>query len=476
MLVLVGLRGYSLSLRIVCVVVMIWFLEPGNYVIGTNPFVAVAEIGNYHADLPPEVYGIKGSVFTSNFGIELIVRNLYRAKEIKKLYVVGESDVNLFKPYEGLVKLHKNGVDAKGRIIGATGYRPYLRNVSKDEIEHFRSLDLVDYMGKKLLPEDISPRGMDNIRVNYIKKEVDEFDFPLNVNVRIEAENIFELWRKAVNLVYFWGRDTDSERGRVREILNLFSVLTNLEPGKNFFEYFSKSDMESYVRDSFLNPNEVRDAAYTYGNRLYQFGRLEKILNYLKRHKNTRRALVVLWDPSRDVENPVDVPCLTQVQFLVRGEKLYTFAYFRSHDVVKAYPENLYGLTQLVKKVLSEIKVEFGRLVVFSVSAHIYEEDFEYIKSTLYPREIKDPKYVPFKEDPAGNFIIMPDGESITVELRDHSNNTVFKLIGRDAMTLSSAISRLFPHLRPEHYLYLGRELQKAEFYNKGLLKEYVQG
>jgi len=53
-----------------------WKLEKGNYVIGKNPLVAIVEIGDYNLHLPPNLYGIKGKLFTPNLGIEKIIRKI----------------------------------------------------------------------------------------------------------------------------------------------------------------------------------------------------------------------------------------------------------------------------------------------------------------------------------------------------------------------------------------------------------------
>jgi hypothetical protein len=87
------------------------------------------------------------------------------------------------------------------------------------------------------------------------------------------------------------------------------------------------------------------------------------------------------------------------------------------------------------------------------------------------------------KLDPQGFFVI----EVYTKGLRVEYYSNVYKekrivsghlekvFTGTKADALSDTIAAHLPHLRPEHYLYLGRELQKAQqaFEQK---KKYVQG
>lgn len=85
--------------------------------------------------------------------------------------------------------------------------------------------------------------------------------------------------------------------------------------------------------------------------------------------------------------------------------------------------------------------------------------------------------------DPHGFFVIEVDAKGIHVE--DHSNVYKNKRIasgrlekvftGTKADALSDSIAQHVPFLRPEHYLYLGRELQLAQLAFEQN-KKYVQG
>jgi len=89
------------------------------------------------------------------------------------------------------------------------------------------------------------------------------------------------------------------------------------------------------------------------------------------------------------------------------------------------------------------------------------------------------------KLDPAGFFVIEIDKKEKKIRVEYFSN--VYKnnkiitgslqkvFIGNKADALSDTIAKKVPILLPEHYLYLGRELLKAEYAldNKN---KYVQG
>jgi dihydropteroate synthase len=85
--------------------------------------------------------------------------------------------------------------------------------------------------------------------------------------------------------------------------------------------------------------------------------------------------------------------------------------------------------------------------------------------------------------DPQGFFVIEVYNKGIRVEYylnvfkekRIVSGHLEKVFTGTEADALSDTIATHVSHLRPEHYLYLGRELQKAQqaFEQK---KKYVQG
>lgn len=89
------------------------------------------------------------------------------------------------------------------------------------------------------------------------------------------------------------------------------------------------------------------------------------------------------------------------------------------------------------------------------------------------------------KLDPNGFFVIELDKKKNLIRVEYYSN--VYKenriasgklkkvFIGKKADALSDTISKHIKNLQPEHYMYLGRELQRAEDAIKNK-KEFEQG
>ncbi len=117
----------------------------GDYVVGDpHKGVAVVTLASLM-----EIRGaaIVGTCKTENLGVEKIVANIISNPNIRYLIVCGaESRGHL--PGDAILCLHRNGIDDKGRIIGAAGAIPFIQNLQSDAIDRFRrQVDVVDMRG-----------------------------------------------------------------------------------------------------------------------------------------------------------------------------------------------------------------------------------------------------------------------------------------------------------------------------------------
>lgn len=100
----------------------------------------------------PGVISVVGALQTENLGIERIIENVVSNPHVRVLLVCGEDTPGRMGHFPGqsLLALVENGLDQNGRIVGATGKRPVLRNVSTRLVERFRSqVSVVDGRGEE---------------------------------------------------------------------------------------------------------------------------------------------------------------------------------------------------------------------------------------------------------------------------------------------------------------------------------------
>ena len=101
------------------------------------------------AQAGPQV-AIAGTLTTENLGIERLVRNTITNPHLRFIIVAGPEVEQRIGHHPGgsLLALAANGTDDRGRITGAPGRRPRLRNLTPAEIAHFRAyIEVVDLIG-----------------------------------------------------------------------------------------------------------------------------------------------------------------------------------------------------------------------------------------------------------------------------------------------------------------------------------------
>ncbi len=216
----------------------------------------------------------------------------------------------------------------------------------------------------------------------------------------IRVSEIADGWETLVKKIMEDGVEIKDERGSLtRELLN---VMVHIEkplgktPSDNFYlsklqdklagiknirvpegYFWSGEKLEKYSQQ-FIS-DDKQGFIYTYGNRLRaHFAGIDQIqvaINRLKNCNESRRAISVTWDPIQDTKTD-EVPCMILVDFKIRDNKLQTTALWRSHDIYGAWFPNAVGLTYLAQFVAGEVGLSLGSVTIHSISAHIYEVDF----------------------------------------------------------------------------------------------------
>lgn len=141
-----------------------WPPLPGDYsVIRYGAPVAVCALNSEPlakslAERKPEGLAIVGTMHTENLGIERVIKNTLVNPNIRFLLLCGEDTQQAVGhlPGQSFENLFRHGLDERGRIIGARGKRPVLKNVSREEVQAFRQqVELVPMIGEED-PENVS--------------------------------------------------------------------------------------------------------------------------------------------------------------------------------------------------------------------------------------------------------------------------------------------------------------------------------
>jgi thymidylate synthase len=204
-------------------------------------------------------------------------------------------------------------------------------------------------------------------------------------------------WKKAVKTIMAQGQLVKDERGqKTKEITNL--IIRTKKPLASTIppEFPLKENALERYEEEMVKPT-LDGFVYTYGNRLrYHFngaiapmgGRVQKVdqlaetILRLSENNQSRRATMVTWDPARD-SNAEEVPCMILADFKIRKDRLITTGVWRSHDIFGAYMANFIALRRLAMYTANELRTNFnqdikvGEIVTQSISAHIYEHNWD---------------------------------------------------------------------------------------------------
>jgi len=275
----------------------------------------------------------------------------------------------------------------------------------------------------------------------------------------------------------FGRRDLTAYTVQQRELLDVVATIQDEDPAEFFLPDWvplTREQLDAYY-PQLLTRGRPENIAYTYGERLFDFNGRDQIVamvDELHGARYSRRAVAGLWDPARDAHS-ADPPCLNLIQARLRDGRLYLTAYFRSHDIYRAWLTNAFGLRKLQAEIAERVgDCMIGDLVIVSKSAHIYADSWEPARAITHGHALEYLKNPRLVRDPRGSFNIRVEGFQIRIDHYSPEGNLLATLSGSTARALQRDLA--FFVSRIDHAIYLGGELAKAEFALKNNLP-YIQ-
>lgn len=105
---------------------------------------------------------------------------------------------------------------------------------------------------------------------------------------------------------------------------------------------------------------------------------LTKVIEILKEDKDSRRAVLTMWNILDLGTNSKDIPCNTHVYFKIRSNKLRMTICCRSNDMIwGAYGANAVHFSMLQEYIADKLGVAPGPMIQISDSMHVYLEGDE---------------------------------------------------------------------------------------------------
>ncbi len=434
-----------------------------------------------------ENFNICGQCYSSNKGINLIIRHTLANKKLNFLVLCG---ADLSNSGDVLLALKEKGIDNERRVIEFPDTK-IDSEISLDAIERFRkNVEIIDLRKikdyneindfLKTLPNK-EPWGENEIFETHKIETPEQFPSERTGFV-IRGKKVGDVWLRILDTILRFGYKKKSQYADDQlEIVSLISVISNEDPEnidwKPYFK-FSKEHFKEYL-PQLMSSEIFGDVNYTYGSKLRNFkgiNQIDSIIDQLKEALYTRRAVAVTIDVERDLDNPHS-PCLDLIQALVQ-DKLYLTAYFRSNDMFSAWPENALALRTIQYEIAKKVGVPAGELIIVSNSAHIYLTNWEEAREILkkYPPKQNWEMTSRGEREPdlRGNLLIELENSKIKITHLDTNGNVIEEFCSDNAVDAYKKITEKQMISQISHALDIGMELGKAES-ALNLGKKYVQ-
>jgi thymidylate synthase len=454
----------------------------------------------------------------SSAGISAMIRNIYANPHIRKLVLWG---ADLSRSGQALMALMQNGVDDDFFIVGDEKKGQIEKEIGRDAIEHFRkSVEVVNLRGKPvselqktvgdLSRGDATPFSEPK---TFPTSRPKPFTFPSEqIGFRVHGKTAAQTWLKVLNNIMRYGRNKNTrytQENELKELLNVMAVVYDEDPEKPYLPHyfpFSEKDLTTYY-PQVLSAKQIPGIAYTYGQRLRDndgIDQIQNIINLIKTRPFSKKMVAFTAKIKEDWNevNKGDTPCLTQILVSVQDGKLFMTTHFRSQDMVHGWPRNVFSLRKLQKLIADESGYPMGTFVMITHSAHIYSDDYELVENILKDNLAKELGYTSrqmFEEDPRGNVTIEieetvvngvgrptkyadkpPKSKDYEIVVKIYAPNGGLLLKewrGKTAMDVYIEMVNIGDYLvLPSHLIYIGTELQRAEYAIKtGQVEKFSQ-
>ena len=144
-----------------------------------------------------------------------------------------------------------------------------------------------------------------------------------------------------------------------------------------------KNDLETilYYNGHYDRYSDDGQTLYgAYGKRIFgddEKCQVDRIIELLRKDKDTRQAVISIYNSNDNKNITKDVPCTCTLQFLIRNNRLNCITYMRSNDLILGTVNDIFSFTMLQELVANEVGVEIGWYEHIAGSMHIYKEHYE---------------------------------------------------------------------------------------------------
>lgn len=136
----------------------------------------------------------------------------------------------------------------------------------------------------------------------------------------------------------------------------------------------SVSELKKHAKiwDTMHNGDNIVNSNYG-----YQWSRnkqLDYVVKELTRDKNSRRAVISIYDGKEHEDYKFDTPCTLSILFDITNNKLNMTVLMRSNDLWFGFCNDQYCFSKLQELVSIKLGIEVGWYYHFAANLHLYEQ------------------------------------------------------------------------------------------------------
>jgi thymidylate synthase len=206
-------------------------------------------------------------------------------------------------------------------------------------------------------------------------------------DIEIHTSRIGEAWLAIASRILDDGSPSRYDDLPVLEVPRVTITVDAPSASDSVIDRFADPERLAWMHANFTDHALVRELgdARSYASRLFDYGdagrnQVDWLVEHLQADPTSRSATITTFEPLLDTTY---IPCVSLLDFWLRDGALEQVVYAHSIDFGAKGYGNLVELAWLQEHIAARLAVPVGRLDFLVKSAHVYETEFEYMKTVL---------------------------------------------------------------------------------------------
>jgi thymidylate synthase len=207
------------------------------------------------------------------------------------------------------------------------------------------------------------------------------------LGTQIEAETVGAAWLAVARAILDDGSESTYDSARILDLERVTLSVAHPASVDAIVTELGDTERLAWMHANFTEHELVTALgdARSYASRLYDYAasghdQVRWVIDRLRADPTSRSATITTFEPLLDTTY---IPCVSLLDFWISGGHLAAIVYAHSIDFGAKGYGNLVELAYLMERVAEGVGVGVGSLDFVVKSAHIYEPDFELMRSVL---------------------------------------------------------------------------------------------